>query len=176
MKKISITVLILISVMSIISCGGGGGSSPTSSSYIASFTATTPTAGSSYVKMEQTSVNGDTVTIAVKAVSIAEPVGGMAIDVTYDSSKLEYVSTSNGGAVSGNTASFAASNSSGIVVISASDVTDSSPASDGTLFTIQFRGTAAGSGSVALSNSALFNAGGDIISDISWYGGTVTVQ
>lgn len=179
MKRTILTILMLASAIPIVSCGGGGGgSSPTSpsTSYSASFTATTPTAGSNYVKMEQVSTSGDTVTIAVKAVSIIEPVGGMALDVTYDASKLSFVSASNGDAISGNTSSFAATNGSGTVVISASDVVDSSPVSSGTLFTIKFKGTTTGNVSVAITNNSLFNASGNRISTNNWYGGTVVMQ
>ena len=180
MKKI----VLLVSTLMLISCGGGGGgggsndtpTGPSPTSYTASFDANTPSASSNYVKMEQTSISGDTVTIAVKAVSIAEPVGGLAVDVTYDTTKLEYVSATNGDAINGNTSSFAASDSSGTVIISVSDVTDSSPVTSGTLLTITFKGTAKGDGSVGLSNGSLFNAGGDIISGVSWYGGTVVVE
>lgn len=176
MKKI----VLLISSLVLISCGGGGGgggSSPTGpTSHTVSFTPTTSTAGSNYVKMEQVSISGDTVTIAVKAVSIAEPVGGMALDVSYDTSKISYVSATNGDAISGNTSSFVATDSSGMVIISASDVTDASPSSNGTLFTITLKGISAGAGSVGIANSTLFNAGGNAISGVSWYGGTVTVN
>lgn len=176
MKK-RILAILFISLTTVSCGGGGGGSSPTGpSAYTVSFSAATPSAGSNYVKMEQVSVSGDTVTIAVKAVSIAEPVGGLAVDVTYDTTKLSFVSASNGDVVSGNTASFVATDSSGTVIISASDVTDASPSSSGTLFTITFKGIAAGNGSVSLASSGLFSASGSVISGISWDGGTVTVQ
>lgn len=175
MKKI----VLLISSLMIISCGGGGGggSSPTGpTGHTVSFSATTPAVGSNYVRMEQVSVSGDTVTISVKAVSVAEPVGGLAVDVTYDTSKLSFVSASNGDVVSGNTSSFVATDSSGTVIISASDVTDASPSSNGTLFTITLKGISTGAGSVGIANSTLFNAAGSAISGVNWYGGTVTVQ
>lgn len=173
MKRILVAILSL----TIISCGGGGGGSPTGpSGRTVSFSATAPSVGSNYVNMEQVTISGDTVTIAVKAVSIAEPVGGLALDVTYDTSKLNFVSASNGNVVSGNTSSFIASDNNGSVIISASDVIDASPAANGTLFTIKFKGTAAGNGSVGFSGSSLFNASGGAIGGISWTGGTVTVQ
>src|SRR3990172_910397 len=171
-------IVLLISSLMIISCGGGGGgggSTPTSPStgLTSSFNAVTPAVGSNYVKMEQVSASVDTVTIAVKAVSIAEPVGGMALDVSYDTSKLSYVSATNGDVISGNTSSFVATDSSGTVIISASDVTDASPSSNGTLFTITLKGVSTGAGSVGLANGSLFNASGGSIRGISWYGGAV---
>lgn len=174
MKKI----FLLISSLLIISCGGGGGgSSPTGpSGHTAAFTADSPSVGANYVKMEQVSASGDTVTITIKAVSIAEPVGGMAVDVTYDTSKLSFVSASNGDVIGGSTVSFVASDSGGTVVISASDVMDVSPVSNGTLFNITLKGSTAGNGSVGLANGSLFNAAGNAIAGINWYGGTVSVQ
>lgn len=180
MKKI----VLLISTLMIISCGGGGGggggSTPTGptppTGHTVSFSPTTPAVGSNYVRMEQVSVSGDTVTIAVKAVSIAEPVGGLALDVTYDASKLSFVSASNGDVVSGNTSSFVATGSGGTAIISASDVTDALPTSNGSLFTITLKGISTGTGSVGIANSTLFNAAGSAISGVNWYGGTVTVQ
>lgn len=179
MKKI----VLLISLLLVVSCGwfkkdddDDTPTSPSTTSYTASFTATTPSASSNYVKMEQKSTSGDKVTIAVKAVSIAEPAGGLAIDVTYDTTELEYVSATNGDMITGSTSSLTTTDNDGTVIISASDVVDASSTDNGTLFTIKFKGKAAGSGSVRLSNGALFNAGGDEIDGISWYGGTVTVQ
>lgn len=176
MKKI---VFLLISSMMIISCGSGGGGStptgPTPTVDTVSFSPTTPTAGSNYVKMEQVSVSGDTVIIAVKAVSITEPVGGLAVDVTYDTSKLSFISTTNGDVINGN-ASYKETDNGGAVVMTISDVVDASPSANGTLFTITFKGTATGSGSVVLQNNSLFNASGNSINGVSWYGGTVTVE
>lgn len=175
MKKI----VLLISSLMIISCGGGGGgggtpTEPSPTGHTVSFSLAAPAVGSNYVKMEQVSISGDTVTIAVKAVSIAEPVGGMALDV--DTSRLEFVSASNGDVVSGNTSSFVATDSNGTVIVSVTDVPDASPSSNGTLFTIRLKGISTGTGSVGITNSTLFNAGGSAISGVSWYGGTVTVQ
>lgn len=176
-------IVLLISTLMIISCGGGGGgegSTPTGptppTGLTVSFSPTTPAVGSNYVRMEQVSVSGDTVTITVKAVSVAEPVGGLALDVTYDASKLSFASASNGDVVSGNTSSFVATDSSGTVIISVSDVVDASPSSNGTLFTITLKGISAGAGSVGITNHTLFNAAGNAISGVNWYGGTVTVQ
>jgi hypothetical protein len=174
MKKI----VLLISSMMIISCGGGGGgSTPTGpTGHTVSFSAASPSVSSNYVKMEQSSVSGDMVIIAVKAVSIAEPVGGMAIYVTYDNRYLEFVLASNGDVVTGSAYGFDADDDgSGTVVISVSDVTDAFPVSGGTLFNITFKGTATGNGSIGLTNSSLFNAGGSAIS-VNWYGGTATVE
>lgn len=179
MKRTILSILILASTISIISCGGGGGGggTPTGPSGVtASFSATPTSVASNYVKMEQVSATGDTVTIAVKAVSIAQPVGGMAVDVTYDTSKLSYVSSANGDVINGNSSSFIATNNSGIVTISVTDVPDPQPKTDGTLFTIVFKGTTTGSGNVGLTGGSLFSASGGVNSGVTWYGGTVTVQ
>jgi len=176
-RNIKNTILVLLLSLSMNSCGGGGVSSPTGpTGHTVSFSPTTPSVGSNYVKMEQTSVSGDTVIIAVKAVSIAEPVGGLAIDVTYDTSKLSFVSASNGGVVTGNTSSFIATDNSGTVVVSVTDVPDPAPSASGALFTITLKGISTGAGNVGISNHALFNAAGGAISGVTWTGGSVTVQ
>lgn len=174
MKKIVLAMLIAAVAVLNTACPPKWPTEPTGDTI--SFSSSAVTAASNYVKMEQASTNGDTVTIRVKAVSIAEPVGGMAVDITYDAARLEFLSASNGNVISGDTSSFAATDNNGTVVIDASDVTDASPMASGTLFTVKFKGIATGNGSVGISNHTLFNASGNSISGISWYGGTVTVQ
>lgn len=174
MKKALLTALILTSGLYLISCGGGSTTGP---SHTATLSATTPSVAANYVKMEQLSANGDTVTIAVKAVNLAQRAGGMAVDVTYDAFHLTYISAANGDLIAGNTYSFIATNNSGIVTLSVTDVPDLQPKTDGTLFTIVFKGTATGSATVGLTTgSSLFSASGSAISGISWSGGTVIVQ
>lgn len=176
MRRTILTILMLASVISIISCGGNSPTSP-SASYSASFTATTPTAGNNYVKMEQVSTSGDTVTIAVKAVSIAESAGGMAVYLTYDANRLSHVSTTNDGVFAGKTF-LADDDGNGTIVVSASDTSHSLSFTDGTLFTVTLKGTTTGNGAIGFQSGAntLFNAGNSSISGISWYGGTASVQ
>lgn len=175
MIKNSLIALFILTAL--ISCGGCSGSGPTGpTGYTVSFTPETASAGGNYVALENVSVAGDSVTIAAKATGIFEPVGGMALDFEYDPAKLSFVSASNGGLVSGSTVSFMNLDNNGRVVISASDVSDASPSSSGTLFTITLKGKAAGNGAVSITNATFFNAAGNVISGVSWYGGTVTVQ
>lgn len=101
MIGIGIRGLLFGSALVLAGCGGGGGSDagagpdPSPNPVIAAFAADTTSPGANTVSMLEGSKSGDTVTVRV-AVTNTTALYATAFDLTYDDTKVSYVSFSAG--------------------------------------------------------------------------------
>lgn len=136
--------------------------------------------GNNTVYMAYNNVSNNILAIDVKAGSLSSGVYGAAFDVDFDSSKMifdSYVAGSfleNGGNTVSYQVGLQSGNSGKLIVGISRQGNVSGVTGSGTIVTLKFKVTSAGS--LAFSNSAIMDPSNQVISGISWSGGTVTVQ
>jgi hypothetical protein len=175
------TLLVVLVVAT--SCGGGGSDGDTvgggQSTIAGSFVADEPSPGSDSVAIALSTTSGNLVTVRVNVVGVNGVYGG-AFDVTYDSSKLEYVGYSPGTLLEqgGNSPNYsAAAAQAGRLVVGASRTGSTAVNANGqAIVNLTFRVQVAGTHPVVLENMQLY--GNQIppqpISGISWFAGSFT--
>jgi hypothetical protein len=177
--------LLLTAVVVATACGGGGGSDGgtvgggSQSPISAAFTADEPQPPSNSVAMAQGSKSGDLVTVRVNVVGVSG-VYGTAFDVTYDSTKADYVSWSAGTLLEqgGNTPNYTVTvPSAGTVVVGASRTGSTGVTASGqAIVNLTFRVKATGTFPVTIQNSVLYDSQNppQPLPGITWYAGSLT--
>lgn len=166
----------ILTLLMVTACGGGGGGNgPTSPSTTISFSGTNPGSNTVYMTKNSSLSSGNTLAIDVKVNNLSN-VYGAAFDMDFDSSKMTYSSYVKGdflGTVEPNVV-LQSGGSNKLVVGVSKQGTATGATGSGTLVTLKFNVTSGGS--LAFSNSAIMDPSNQVISGISWSGGTVTVQ
>jgi cohesin domain-containing protein len=184
MRILRIGTLVAVLVAA-TACGGGGGSSDggtvngNQSTVVATFQADEPSPPANSVALAQGSASGNLVTVRVNVWGVNGVYGG-AFDLTYDSSKFDYVSYSAGTLLEqgGNTPNYSVGvPQAGRVVVGASRTgSTSANASGQAIIQVTFRAKVAGSAPVTIENMQLYNSQNppQPIGGISWFAGTLT--
>lgn len=187
MKKIDmVSVALMFCFMALTGCGGkkSDPANPAASTpaQVISFTASgSPSANSVY--LEKVSTNNDEITLAVKAMGGTD-VYGAALWLTYDSSKIKYVSASSSGSYLGTDLTFSPALLNGlegalIIGIDKKGIV-AGMGGDGTLLTIILKATAAQTNTAIefdTTNSLLYNSSDSTnnkISGTTWLGGSLS--
>jgi hypothetical protein len=186
MRHLAIGVFLAI-VAAATACGGGGGGGSSDggtagggsqSPVSASFTPDEPAPGNNTVAMAESSRVGDLVTIRVNVVGV-NGVYGAAFDVTFDSSKLDYVGWSAGTLLEqgGNAPNYSVVLSqAGQLVIGASRTGNTGVNASGqSLVNLTFRVETTGTFPIAIENPALYDSQipPQVIPGISWFAGSL---
>lgn len=160
-------------------CGGGGGGSPTEPTPPPppppgiSFTAAG--GGANSISLGSgAATNQTTLFLEVRATTVTD-LYGVAFDLRYPNTVLQFVRVTDGGFLGGGTVQ-AAEATPGTVVIGASKLGAVAGATgSGVLLTLEFTATAAGSGTFSFADNTALNATGFPVPSLTWAAGTVTV-
>ncbi|MDD5774145.1 MAG: cohesin domain-containing protein [bacterium] len=184
MKIINIiSSVVMFLFMALTGCGANKSDpvNPTSAQVI-SFTASgSPSTNSVY--LEKVSTNNDEITLAIK-VKEGTDVYGAAPTITYDGSKINFVSASASGSYLGNDLAFFAvklNDQEGTLIIGIDKKgTSAGTGGDGTLLTIVLKATSTQSNTAIefnTTNSLLYNSqpkSNNTISNTTWLGGSLS--
>jgi hypothetical protein len=172
-------LLALVLALAACSGGGGGGGSPveptptpppTQASLV--FTAQGG-AGSGVSLAAGAASTATTLFVEVRANSVTD-FYGVAFDLSYPASQLQYVRTTQGPLLAGGTLQVAPA--TGALVVGLSNLGPVPGASgSGVLMTLEFRAAGAGQGSFSFSRNVAVNSAGQSIDGLSWGTGTVRV-
>lgn len=159
-------------------CGGGGGGGnpvePTPPPPQQGITFTPQSAGANSISLVAgAATNATTLFLEVRATSVTN-LYGVAFDLRYPSSVLQFVGADPGDFL-GNSTLHAAEPTAGTLVVGMSRLGAVPGASgSGLLMTLEFRATAAGQGSFTFAENSAVDASGQPLS-LTWAAGAVTV-
>lgn len=165
--------------MSVAACGGGGGSGPTGPPPPATTIVFTPAGGGNVQLASVSGTQGTTLTIEVRTTGVQD-LYGLAFHLAYPVAALRYTGATEGGVLN-----------AGGTVPTAFQIVDSPPgnlvvgltrlgrvsgtAASGTLMTLQLTAAASGTGNLAFSSNVASDSLGNVISGLTWAGGSVQV-
>ncbi|MEO6194133.1 MAG: cohesin domain-containing protein [Thermoanaerobaculia bacterium] len=174
------TVLLLTLLLTACGGGGGGGTSteppppppPPTAGIV--FTAPSAPAANSLYFASGAATTASTLVLELRANQVTD-LYGVAFDLTYPATQLQYVRITAGPLLS-NGAVQAAVSSPGTLIIGGTHL-GTTPGSNGSgvVLTIEFSAVAAGSGSFALSRNSGLDSAGRAIPGLTWLAGSVTV-
>lgn len=159
--------------------GGGGGGGPTEPTPPPppppGITFTPGNAGANSISLGAGSAtNATTLFLEVRANSVTD-LYGVAFDLRYPNTVLQYVRAVDGGFLGGGTIQVAES-APGTLVVGASKLGSvGGSAGSGVLIILEFSSTAAGNGPFTFADNTALNAAGSPLSGLTWAAGTVTV-
>lgn len=177
-------LLLALIVALTVACGGGGGGgspveptptpNPTPTPGQASIVFTPQGGGSPGISLAVgAGTTASTLILEVRADQVTD-LYGVAFDLSYPSSLLQHVRSTQGPMLQAGT--FQGSVSPGNLVIGLSRLGAVPGVSgSGVLLTFEFRATGAGEGAFTFSRNVAANSGGTAISGLSWSAGTVRV-
>ncbi|MFL6263805.1 MAG: cohesin domain-containing protein [Thermoanaerobaculia bacterium] len=158
--------------------GGGGGGTPTAPppppvAGIAFTAQAAPGANSLYLA-SGAATTATTLVLEVRANQVTD-LYGVAFDLTYPATQLQFVRATAGPLLS-NGAVQAATSSPGTLIVGGTHL-GSTPGANGSgvVLTLEFSAAAAGSGSFAFARNSALNSTGATISGLTWLAGSVTV-
>lgn len=175
-KKGIFTIVSLCLFFLIQGCGGGGEKTViTNPSQVVAFTGTTPGNNTVYMSQNSALSNGTTLAIDIKSNNISNAYG-VAFDVDFDSSKITYDSYIAGSHLEsgGETVNYFVSPQTGKLVVGISRLTGVASGS-GTIVTLKFKSATSGTAQISFSNNEVRNADNQVVSGVSWSGGTASV-
>lgn len=183
---LGISTFLLVSLIGCFGGGGGGTTEPTPQPTvkIISFTPSgSPTANSVY--LEKVSTNNDEITLAVK-IQGGTNVYAAALEINFDSSKIQYISALEGAYFNqgGTSTSYSVKleeGSTGVFLIGVSRQSGTAGVnSDGTIATVVFKAlsdqTDTSISFNIISSELKLPAGGGKISGVNWVGGNLSYQ
>jgi hypothetical protein len=173
--------LFLLLALLLTACGGGGGGGtttepppppPPTAGIV--FTAPSAPAANSLYFASGAASTASTLVLELRANQVTD-LYGVAFDLTYPASQLQYVRVT-AGPLLGNGAVQAAVSSPGTLILGGTHL-GTTPGSNGSgvVLTIEFSAVAAGSGSFVLSRNSGLDSAGRAIPGLTWLAGSVTV-
>jgi hypothetical protein len=159
--------------------GGGGGSGPTGPPPPTSTIVFTPAGGGNVLLASGSGTQGTTLSIEVRTTGVQD-LYGLAFHLAYPVAALRFTGHTEGSVLN-----------AGGTVPTSFQIVDSPPgnlvvgltrlgrvpgtAASGTLMTLQLTAAASGSGNLAFSNNVASDSLGNVISGLTWAGGSVQV-
>jgi hypothetical protein len=157
--------------------GGGGGGGPTAPPPVNKGIVFTPGGGATGITLSQgASADVNILNLEVRANSVTD-LYGLAFNLKFPNTVLRYVGATQGPLLTGGSLQAAAGSgaTAGTVIVGLSKLGATPGASgSGVLLTLQFQGTATGTGAFSFSNNTAIDSSAQPLS-FSWSAGTVTV-
>ncbi len=178
-----LALVVVTIVVGIVGCGGGGGGGPTEPPPPSSGVTFTPTgsAGANSIYLAQgTNTASNRFVLDVK-VSQVDDLYGVSFNLAYPNARLRWISggTKEGSFLSsgGSTDLIVEAGSPGVLIIGHSLLGDvDGESGSGTLLSLEFEPISAGSGSLGMVRHDAVNSFGDVMTEVSWIGGSVSVS
>jgi Cohesin domain len=170
--------LLLALALLLTACGGGGGGStptepPPPVAGIVLTPQATPGANSLYLA-SGAATTATTLVLELRASQVTD-LYGVAYDLTYPATQLQFV-RATAGPLLNNGAAQAAVSSPGTLIVGGTHLGATPGATgSGVVMTLEFSAAAAGSGSFAFARNSALNSTGAAISGLTWLAGSVTV-
>jgi len=169
-----------IIAMSVAACGGGGGGGgPTGPPPPTTTIVFTPAGGGNVLLASGAATQGATLALEVRTTGVQD-LYGLAFHLAYPVAALRYTGSTEGSVLS-----------AGGTVPTSFQIVDSPPgnlvvgltrlgkvsgtAGSGTLMTLQLTAAASGTGNLAFSSNVASDSQGNVISGLTWAGGSVQV-
>jgi hypothetical protein len=169
---------LVLGVLFAVACGGGGGgggpTSPPPTNSSLTFTASGSSSGSA-VLLSRNGSGADTLVLDVLVQGVSG-VYGVYFDLVFPDGVLAYDGATEGGFLSagGADTSLQVASQPGNLVVGLSRLGAVGGASgSGTLVTLRFRAVGSGNGSIQFTRNQGIAPNGDVLSGLSWFGGTV---
>jgi len=164
-------------LLALTACGGGGGgggpTSPPPPTKGIVFTAT-GSGGAGITLAQAASSDPNTLLLEVRANAVTD-LYGVAFDLHFPTAVLRYVTATPGTFLTGGTVQ-TVEGAGGVVIVGASKLGAVSGASgSGVLVTLQFQGSATGTGLFSFARNTAVNSTGQTLSSLTWSAGTVNV-
>lgn len=171
--------LALVSIaIGLSACGGGGSNSHSASG---AFTPDQANPGTNTISLNG-AVGGADLDLTVTANAVSASIFGAAFDLTYDPNVVTYVGYSNGVFLEqAGPATYAVAALNGRLIVGVSGQRPGTGASGtGSVVTLHFQATAAGSSAIVFENQALCSSASAASCDrwqpSAWYGGTYSIH
>ncbi len=165
-----------------LACGGGGGGGggpteptpppPPTPGFV--FTPQGVAGTNSLSLASGTGTTATTLVLEVRATQVTD-LYGVAFDLAYPSAQIQFSRVTPGPLLSGGSAQAVVS-TPGTLVVGGTHLGNVAGATgSGVVMTLEFTAVAAGTGNFAFSRNSAFDSDGDVMTGVTWLGGSVTV-
>ena len=172
---------VLVAIVVACGGGGGGGGGPTEPTPPPPpppgivFTAQGTPGANSLFLARGAATTATTLVLELRASQVTD-LYGVAFDLTYPSTQLQFVRVTPGPLLSGGAAQAAAAGTGTLIVGGTRLGNVSGATGSGVVLTLEFTALAAGSGSFAYARNSALDSDGDTVSGVAWLAGSVQVN
>lgn len=182
--KLLVALLALAALAAFAACGGGGGGGggtpteptpppPPPAGFV--FTAQGSPGANTLYLANGAATTATTLVLELRASQVTD-LYGVAFDLTYPSTQLQFVRVTPGPLLA-NGAAQAAAGGTGTLIVGGSHLGNVAGANgSGVVLTLEFTGIAAGSGSFGFARNSALNSEGDSVAGVAWLAGSVQVN
>jgi hypothetical protein len=171
--------------VAVLACGGGGGGGggggpteptpppPPPPGFV--FTAQGTPGANTLFLASGAATTATTLVLELRASQVTD-LYGVAFDLTYPNTQLQFVRVTPGPLLANGAAQAAASGTSTLIVGGTRLGNVSGATGSGVILTLEFTAVAAGSGSFAFARNSALDSDGDTVSGVAWLAGSVQVN
>lgn len=171
--------------MAVLACGGGGGGGggggpteptpppPPPPGFV--FTAQGTPGANTLFLASGAATTATTLVLELRASQVTD-LYGVAFDLTYPNTQLQFVRVTPGPLLANGAAQAAASGTSTLIVGGTRLGNVSGATGSGVILTLEFTALAAGSGSFSYARNSALDSDGDTVSGVAWLAGSVQVN